>query len=53
MGKLDEKADSLRFASFNVRGINNFRKRRSVFAWCKKQKVDLIFLQETIKGHNG
>ena len=52
MGKLDEKADSLRFASLNVRGINNFRKRRSAFAWCKKQKVGLIFLQETHSTEN-
>ena len=52
MGKLDEKAESLRFASLNVRGINNFRKRRSVFAWCKKQKVDLIFLQKTHSTEN-
>ena len=52
VGKLDEKADSLRFASLNVRGINNFRKQRSVFARCKKQKVDLIFLQETHSTEN-
>ena len=33
--------------SLNVRGINNFRKRRTIFTWCRKEKVDLIFLQET------
>ena len=36
-----------KFISLNVRGINNFRKRRTIFTWCRKQKVDVIFLQET------
>ena len=36
-----------KFLSLNVRGISNFRKRRTIFTWCKKQKVDVIFLQET------
>ena len=31
----------------NVRGINNFKKRRAVFTWCRKQKASIIFLQET------
>jgi len=30
-----------------VRGINNFRKRRTIYTWCRKQKADFIFLQET------
>ena len=33
--------------SLNVRGISNFKKRRTTFTWCRKQKVDFIFLQET------
>ena len=33
--------------SLNVRGISNFRKRRAIFTWCRKQKAALIFLQET------
>ena len=33
--------------SLNVRGIGNFRKRRAMFTWCRKQKADVIFLQET------
>ena len=36
-----------KFLSLNVRGISNFRKRRTTFTWCKTQKVDVIFLQET------
>ena len=35
------------FIYLNVRGISNFRKRRTVFTWCRKQKADVNFLQET------
>ena len=41
------KSDSLKLLSLNVRGLSNFRKRRAIFTWCRKQKADLIFLQET------
>ena len=30
-----------------MRGIGNFKKRRTIFTWCRKQKADFIFLQET------
>lgn len=33
--------------SLNIRGISNYRKRRTIFTWCRKQKADIIFLQET------
>ena len=33
--------------SLNVAGLNNFKKRRSIFAWCRKQNANIIFLQET------
>ena len=33
--------------SLNVRGISNFKKRKTIFTWCRKQKADFIFLQET------
>ena len=36
-----------KLVSLNVRGLSNFRKRRAIFTWCRKQKTDLIFLQET------
>ena len=33
--------------SLNVRGLSNFKKLRSIFAWCRKQNANIIFLQET------
>ena len=40
--------DTCKLISLNVTGINNFRKRRTIFTWCRKQKADLISsLQET------
>ena len=41
------KSDSLKLVSLNVGGLSNFRKCRVIFTWCRKQKADLIFLQET------
>ena len=35
------------FISLNVRGVSNFRKRRTMFTWCRKQKAGIIFHQET------
>ena len=33
--------------SLNVRGLSSqFEKRKSILTWCRKQKVDIIFLQE-------
>lgn len=42
MGSCDFKMLSL-----NVRGLSNFKKRRSIFTWCRKQNANIIFLQET------
>ena len=36
-----------KFISLNTRGISNTRKRRIIFTWLRKQKADVIFLQET------
>ena len=37
-----------RMLSFNVRGLSNLKKkRRAIFAWCRKQNANIIFLQET------
>ena len=36
-----------KLTSLNVRGLNNFKKRRIIFCWCRKMKSDMIFLQET------
>ena len=33
--------------SLSVRGSRNFNKRLSLFAWCRKQNANIIFLQET------
>lgn len=33
--------------SVNVRGINDQKKRRNVFRWIKKNKIDICLLQET------
>ena len=41
------KPQSIKLLSLNVRGLSNFHKRRAIFSWCRKQKADLIFLQET------
>ena len=30
-----------------MKGLSNFRKRRTIFLWCRKRKADLFFLQET------
>ena len=37
----------VKLLSLNVRGISNFKKRKTIFTWCRKQKADFIFLQET------
>ena len=41
------KPESIKLLSLNVRGLSNFHNRRAIFSWCRKQKADLIFLQET------
>ena len=33
--------------SLNARGTRDFHKRKTIFTWIKKQKVDIAFLQET------
>ena len=40
-------ADIFKLISLNVRGINNFQKRRTMFLWCRRKKSTLVFLQET------
>lgn len=36
-----------KLTSLNTRGISNFRKRRTMFTRLRKQKPDIVFLQET------
>ena len=38
---------TLKIMSLNVRGISNFKKRRTIFTWCRRKSADVIFLQET------
>ena len=38
---------AFKLISLNARGIRSFEKRKAVFGWWFKQKVDLCFLQET------
>ena len=38
---------TLTLLSLNVRRLTNFRKRRTVFTWCRKKNADIVFLQET------
>ena len=40
-------ADIFKLISLNVRGINNFQKRRTMFLWYRRKKSHLVFLQET------
>ena len=40
-------ASTCKLTSLNVRGIGNFKKRKMIFTWCRKQRSDFIFLQET------
>ena len=37
----------MKIVSLNVRGISNFKKRRTIFTWCRQKNADVIFLQET------
>ena len=37
----------MKIVSLNVRGISNFKKRRTIFTWCRRKNADVIFLQET------
>ena len=38
---------ALKIASLNVNGLNNIKKRKSIFNEFKTKKYDVIFLQET------
>jgi exonuclease III len=38
---------NFKLLSLNARGIRDFHKRKTIFTWIKKQKVDIAFLQET------
>ena len=39
--------DNCHIISLNERGLRNKDKRQQMFQWCKHQKTDITFLQET------
>ena len=40
-------SETLTLLSLNVKGLSNFRKRRTTFTWCRMKNADIVFLQET------
>ena len=46
---LKVRSDEFELLSFNVRLLNNLKKRRTAFTWCSRQKGSIIFLQGTQK----
>ena len=38
---------SVKIVTLNVRGLRDTNKRKAVFNWSKKNKFDIVFLQET------
>lgn len=44
---MDNLTFKFKVISFNVRGLNEQRKRRSIFKWLKQKRVDVCLLQET------
>jgi len=40
-------SETLTLMSLNVKGLTNFRKRHTVFTWCRKKNAYIVFLQET------
>ena len=43
---------SLKLVSLNVRGLGDFKKRKMIFLWAKRQKADILLLQETHSTNN-
>ena len=39
-------SETLTLLSLNVKGLSNFRKRRTIFTWWRKKNADIVFLQE-------
>ena len=36
-----------KYVSFNIKGINNAVKRKKLLCWLKKEKANIVLLQET------
>ena len=43
---------NLKVMSVNTRGLNDRKKRRSVFKWIKRGKIDICFVQESFSTHD-
>ena len=48
---MDVKISSaaIKLVSLNVRGVSNFKKRRTIFTWCPRRNVDVIFYRKRIQ----
>lgn len=44
---MESNSFDMKIGSLNIRGLNEVKKRRVVFDWINKQKMDIMFLQET------
>ena len=44
---MDDICPDFHLISLNVRGLNNFKRRRSMFNWFRRNSADIIRLQET------
>ena len=44
---MDKTNFNFQIMSFNVRGLNDRKKRRSIFKWIKQKNIDMCLLQET------
>ena len=45
--KPDSMTESIKILSLNVRGLGHAKKRKMMFSWCRKQKADIVLIQET------
>ena len=36
--------ENVKMSTLKVKGFSNFKKRLSIFAWCRKQNAQMIFL---------
>ena len=36
--------ENVKMSTLKVKGLSNFKKRLSIFAWCRKQNAQMIFL---------
>lgn len=44
---LSAAMNTTKYVSFNIKGINNAVKRKKLLCWLKKEKANIVLLQET------